>query len=73
MPNEVTENFNYLPFGGGRRKCIGAALPPHWVSQRYCQPRCREWKPGQCYLLAEGFKVPLLMWACTQRTWLACR
>jgi cytochrome P450 len=24
VPNETTENFNYLPFGGGRRKCIGA-------------------------------------------------
>lgn len=24
IPNETTENFNYLPFGGGRRKCIGA-------------------------------------------------
>ncbi|KAK9917377.1 hypothetical protein WJX75_003717 [Coccomyxa subellipsoidea] len=23
VPNETTENFNYLPFGGGRRKCIG--------------------------------------------------
>lgn len=23
MPNEVTENFKYLPFGGGRRKCVG--------------------------------------------------
>ncbi|KAF8056787.1 CYP97A3 [Scenedesmus sp. PABB004] len=22
-PNEVTEGFRYLPFGGGRRKCIG--------------------------------------------------
>lgn len=23
MPNEVTEGFRYLPFGGGRRKCVG--------------------------------------------------
>ena len=23
IPNEVTEAYNYLPFGGGRRKCIG--------------------------------------------------
>lgn len=28
IPNEVTEVYNYLPFGGGRRKCIGEPAAP---------------------------------------------
>lgn len=24
MPNETTHDYRYMPFGGGKRKCIGA-------------------------------------------------
>ena len=34
VPSELTENFAYLPFGGGRRKCIGNSLPLR--AQQHC-------------------------------------
>lgn len=55
IPNEVTEAYNYLPFGGGRRKCIGE--PKHFseaswhrsshtvplVPSRGCSPLLASW------------------------------
>ena len=37
IPNEVTEAYNYLPFGGGRRKCIGE--PRHFSELPGTAPR----------------------------------